>query len=118
MTESSELQSAFSLKCLSIPDEKLNVLMCHATNGTNTDTYWAHKELWLVQCLKMYQFPQYTLWLKILVYVIFYCYLRPDTVQLIPTPVAGWFKAGVLWITGYNFFSGGGMDICLHSSVM
>jgi len=32
--------------------------------------YWAYKKLCKVQCLKMYRFLQYTLWLKI--YIIFY----------------------------------------------
>jgi hypothetical protein len=39
--------------------------MCHITNGAHIETYSTHKKLCGVQHSKMYQFLQYTLWLKI-----------------------------------------------------
>jgi len=48
--------------------------MCHASNGAHTG----------VQCLKMYRFLQYTLWLKIY-NVLLHCHLKPDTVIHMPS---------------------------------
>jgi len=46
--------------------------MCVAHN----EICWAYKELCEVQCLKMYRFLQYTLWLK--VHGVLFCHLGPD----------------------------------------
>jgi hypothetical protein len=50
-----------------------------ATNG-------AHKQLCEVQCLNMYRFLQYTIWLKIY-NVLCYCYLRPNIMYLWSMPI-------------------------------
>jgi hypothetical protein len=39
--------------------------VCRDTNGAHIEMYWAQKKLCEVQCLKMYRFIKYTIWLKI-----------------------------------------------------
>jgi hypothetical protein len=51
--------------------------VCHATNGAHIEIYWAYKKLCEVQCLEIYQFFQYTSWLK-MYNVLFYCHLSLD----------------------------------------
>jgi hypothetical protein len=49
-----------------------------ATNSIHIEIYWAHKKLNEAQHLKIYQFLQHSLWLKI--YHV-YCYVSPDTLE-------------------------------------
>jgi len=69
VTESSDLQSLLPMKCLPVPGKKLNiVLLCFVPQMVPTMRSTEH--------IRMYQFLQYTLWLKI--FILFYCHLRPN----------------------------------------
>jgi hypothetical protein len=66
MTELSELEHLLPLKCLMISGKKLSIiLMCVGPLMVTTLGSNENIKLCEVQCLKMYQFLQYTLWLKI-----------------------------------------------------
>jgi hypothetical protein len=66
VTESSELQNALLMKCLSRSGENLNIVYeCCTTNGAHIEIYRVHKKLCEMQWLKVYQFLRHALWLKI-----------------------------------------------------
>jgi hypothetical protein len=55
--------------------------VCRASNGAHTEIYRAHEKLCEIQCLKMYRFIQYTLWLDIY-NVLFLFLIMPGSLYL------------------------------------
>jgi hypothetical protein len=55
----------------------VNTWRAPISNNVNIEIYCAHEKLCEVQCLKMFQFPLYTLWFKI--HVLFDCKGKPET---------------------------------------
>jgi len=60
------------------PQTEYHLDVCHATNGAHIEMYLAHKELYDIQCSKMYRLLQHTWCLKIHS-VSFCCRFMPDT---------------------------------------
>jgi hypothetical protein len=71
----SELQTALLMKCVPVPGEKLDILMCVMPLMVPVLRSIQHVSNFVRWCFKKYWFLHYTLWLKIC-NVLFYCHLR------------------------------------------